>query len=151
MDWGERGTGLPQCCGAERSYAYLSGSGSCTVPEEVDGKSLLPMVKKTEERIRPWLHGEHLYGEESNHYIVTEQDKFIWYSQSGEEQYFDLSKDPREQHNAVCDAEYQERVQKMRGWMIEALEGREEGFVEQGRLRTGAPMIGCLKNSLVNG
>ena len=72
------------------------------------------MVKKTEERIRPWLHGEHLYGEESNHYIVTEQDKFIWYSQSGEEQYFDLSKDPREQHNAVCDAEYQERVQKMR-------------------------------------
>jgi len=121
------------------------------VPEEVDGKSLLPMVKKTEERIRPWLHGEHLYGEESNHYIVTEQDKFIWYSQSGEEQYFDLSKDPREQHNAVCDAEYQERVQKMRGWMIEALEGREEGFVEQGRLRTGAPMIGCLKNSLVNG
>lgn len=109
------------------------------------------MVKKTEERIRPWLHGEHLYGEESNHYIVTEKDKFIWYSQSGEEQYFDLSKDPREQHNAVCDAEYQERVQKMRGWMIEALEGREEGFVEQGRLRTGAPMIGCLKNSLVNG
>ena len=79
-----------------------------------------------------------MYGEESNHYIVTEQDKFIWYSQSGEEQYFDLSKDPREQHNAVCDAEYQERVQKMRGWMIEALEGREEGFVEQGRLRTGA-------------
>ena len=35
--------------------------------------------------------------------------------------------------------------------MIEALEGREEQFVEQGRLKTGAPMIGCLKNSLVNG
>ena len=25
------------------------------VPEEVDGKSILPMVKKTEESIRPWL------------------------------------------------------------------------------------------------
>ena len=121
------------------------------VPEEVDGKSILPMVEKPEEGIRPWLHGEHLYGEESNHYIVTERDKYIWYSQRGEEQYFDLSKDPREQHNAVCDAEYQERVRQMRSWMIEALEGREEQFVEQGRLKTGAPMIGCLKNSLVNG
>ena len=109
------------------------------------------MVKKPEEGIRPWLHGEHLYGEESNHYIVTERDKYIWYSQRGEEQYFDLSKDSREQHNAVWDAEYQERVRQMRGWMIEALEGREEQFVEQGRLKAGAPMIGCLKNSLVNG
>ena len=95
MDWGKEGQVCHNVVELRDLMPTFLDLAHAPVPEEVDGKSLLPMVKKTEERIRPWLHGEHLYGEESNHYIVTEQDKFIWYSQSGEEQYFDLSKDPR--------------------------------------------------------
>ena len=42
-----------------------------------------------------------------------------------------------------------EKINEQRKEAVDKL--KEEGFVEQGRLRTGAPMIGCLKNSLVNG
>ena len=35
------------------------------------------------------------------HFIVTKTDKFIWYSQTGKELYFDLVNDPHESHNAI--------------------------------------------------
>ena len=121
------------------------------VPCEVDGKSLLPLVRDPGKSVREWLHGEHLYGKDSNHYIVTKQDKFIWYSQTGEEQYFHLADDPKELHNAIHDERYKGRVDVLRNYLIEALAGREEGFVKDGKLRTGCPMICSLKQSLLSG
>ena len=121
------------------------------VPEETDGKSMMPMVSNPEKSIREWLHGEHLYGDDSNHYIVTSRDKFIWYSQTGEEQYFDLSNDPRELHNAMRDAECKKRAETLRAYLTEALTGREEGFVRDGRLQTRCPMICNLERSLLTG
>lgn len=35
------------------------------------------------------------------HFIVTKTDKFIWYSQTAKELYFDLVNDPHESHNAI--------------------------------------------------
>src|SRR5699024_6796396 len=63
------------------------------VPDTVDGTSLLPLVEAPGQQLRSWLHGEHSYGEFSNHWIVTETDKYIWHSQDGREQYFNLSED----------------------------------------------------------
>ena len=119
------------------------------VPDEVDGKSMMPMIADKTSSIREWLHGEHLMGDASNHFIVTEHDKFAWYSQTGEEQYFDLDKDPKELHNAIHDAEYQERIRTLRSYLVEALADREEGFVENGKLKTGCPMVCLLENSLL--
>lgn len=119
------------------------------VPEEVDGKSMMSMVADPGKSIREWLHGEHLYGNESNHYIVTSRDKFIWYSQTGEEQYFDLSSDPRELHNGAADPEYRERMDTLRAYLREALSEREEGFVKDGKLQIRRPMI-CNLNAVFN-
>lgn len=93
---------------------------------------------------REWLHGEHEMGAASSHWIVTPQDKYVWLSQTGEEQYFDLLKDRRETHNGIGDAGYQARIEKLRGWLMEALAGREEGFVKDGRLVVGRPLVSCL-------
>ena len=64
------------------------------IPASVDGKSLLPLTESPEKVQREWLHGEHSYDVFSNHWIVTETDKYIWHSQTGQEQYFDLASDP---------------------------------------------------------
>ena len=57
---------------------------------------MLPLVTNPDEKLRDVLHGEHSYGPYSNHWLVSSYDKFIWYSETGTEQYFRISEDPKE-------------------------------------------------------
>ncbi|MBQ3080436.1 MAG: arylsulfatase [Clostridia bacterium] len=93
---------------------------------------------------REYLHGEHINGHLSNHYIVTQTDKYIWFSQTGREQYFNLAKDPEEFHNAANDPEYAERIAYLREKLVKELSWRPEGFVEDGKLITGAALKAVL-------
>ena len=83
------------------------------------------------------MHGEHAYGGLSHHYIVTEEEKYCWFTNTGEEQYFDLKNDPQETKNCVHLLAYQDKVARMRSWLIKELENRPEGFVENQRLVAG--------------
>ena len=76
--------------------------------------------------MRESLHGEHTLGEASSHWIITRDEKYIWYSQTGEEQYFWIAEDPDELHNLIGS---------------ETAKDREEGFVREGRLVTGCEPI----------
>ena len=103
-------------------------------------------MKEPEDTLRTWLHGEHSYGEFSNHWIVTEKDKYIWHSATGQEQYFDLEKDPHELEDKIGASEYQERIQELRSLMISSLEGRPEGFTDGRTLipdREYPPTLSC--------
>ena len=62
-------------------------------------------------------------------------------SRTGEEQYFRIGTDENELHNLVHDELYLDRVGKLRELLIHELEGREEGFVKDGRLVTGCEPI----------
>ena len=73
----------------------LLDAAGAPIPETVDGKSMIPDSDGTLPVIRQWLHGEHEAGVNSNHFIVTEHDKYVWYSQTGREQYFNLDEDRR--------------------------------------------------------
>lgn len=108
------------------------------IPDSVDGLSLKEAILGTESEIRPYLHGEHSFHDGlSNHYIVTSRDKYIWYSESGREQYFDLANDPKETTDAIHVEACQERIQQLRQWLIEELAGREEGYSDGKRLIPG--------------
>lgn len=107
------------------------------IPDSVDGESLLPLAEDTGKRIRPWLHGEHSYGEFSNHWIVTETDKYVWLPQTGQEQYFDLVSDPHELTDRINDPSCTARIGKLRGYLIQSLTGRAEGFTDGERLISG--------------
>lgn len=112
------------------------------VPDSVEGISLWDMVQTENGFVdREYLHGEHALGAASSHWIVTRLEKYIWYSQTGEEQYFRIGTDENELHNLVHDELYQDRVGKLRELLIHELEGREEGFVKDGRLVTGCEPI----------
>lgn len=119
------------------------------VPESVDGASLAGDILNGEQLDRPYVHGEHAFTvEQSHHYIVTPRDKYIWFDQTGVEQYFDLSKDRSEAHSLIDDPSRADRVAQMRAWLVAELEGREEGFVQDGRLVRGRPLKNVLERSM---
>lgn len=110
------------------------------VPNDIDGFSLLGDSR------REYLHGEHSGGDIGNQFIVTENDKYCWFTQSGREQYFDLKNDPHELHDAINDSCYAERITQLRNILIRELEGREEGYSDGEKLIAGRPQRGVLNN-----
>lgn len=115
--------------------------GGGIVPDSVEGVSLADELRAGRPISRDYIHGEHTYGALSNHFIVTPRDKYVWFSQDdsplGQEQYFDLERDPDETHNAIADPEYEARIAELRAALISELAGRPEGFVQDGRLVVG--------------
>lgn len=118
-----------------------------SIPEEVEGSSLAQELAGAEKLDRAYLHGEHSRDrEQSNQWIVTEHDKYLWFTQTGVEQYFNLDEDPRETHNLIDDPACAERIAELRGLLIDELEGREEGYVEDGRLVVGRTPVKVLEH-----
>lgn len=113
------------------------------IPDSVEGISLWNTALKESgtPEVREYLHGEHTLGEASSHWIITRDEKYIWYSQTGEEQYFRIAEDPDELHNLIGSENAKERVETLRGLLIQELQDREEGFVREGRLVTGCEPI----------
>jgi len=114
------------------------------IPDTVDGKSVLPLLQGGE--WREWVHGEHLYENGSAQYIVTSRDKYLWFSHTGREQYFDLANDPQEMHDLINESACQERIAHLRGALIAALEGREEAHSDGERLIPGRPCRASLRS-----
>ena len=115
-------------------FAHIS------IPDSVEGLSLKDLIEERNSTWREYIHGEHSFGEDSNHYIVTKRDKFLWFSQRGEEQYFDLEKDPKELTNLINSEEYKDRIDYLRKILIRELEGREEGYTDGNKLLKGHPV-----------
>src|SRR5699024_4858220 len=107
------------------------------IPSTVEGESLLRLWKQEETEWRDYIHGEHEYGEESFHYITDGKEKYIWFSQTGEEQFFDLVKDPQELIDLAENKAYQKRVERCRKQLIDELTGREEGYTDGKKLIVG--------------
>ena len=125
----------------------IKSGSSCHSIAEL--RSLLPLTEHPDLTQRTWLHGEHSYGEFSNHWIVTEKDKYIWHSQSGREQYFDLASDPHELNDLISGQEHQDRIAELRSCLIESLKGRPEGFTDDVRLIPGRPYPPTLPSAVL--
>ena len=116
----------------------LLESANIAIPDSVDGLSLLPLCNGEKKSLnREYIHGEHSYGSEddSNHWIRTINELYVWYSQTGEEQYFDTSKDPQNLKNIIKGNS--DRAKILKKYLIQELEEREEGYVENGNLVVG--------------
>ena len=74
----------------------------------------------------------------------TKGEYYIWFSQSGREQYFDLQKDPQERHDAIRVPQYANRLFVLRRLLVRVLSDREEGFVENEKLISGRPLTSVL-------
>ncbi len=105
------------------------------VPESVLGHSLLGAM-----RGEPWrevFHGEHspCYAmEQAMQYLTDGKEKYVYLPYTGEEQLFDLVSDREELHDLARDPANAERVALWRQRLIDILEPRGDGFVEDGKL-----------------
>lgn len=100
------------------------------IPSTVEGKSLLPLWKQKGGSWRDYIHGEHEHGLESFHYITNGKEKYIWFSQTGKEQFFYLEADPQELQNLIDDSKAQDRITLRRNQLIQELISREEGYTD---------------------
>ncbi len=108
-----------------------------SIPNTVDGMSVLPVMNKTNTDWRLYIQGEHCtcYSREQEMQYVTNGDrKFIWFPRTDMEQFFDLSRDPGELHNLIDEPERQNEINIWRNYLIYELENRDCGWVRDGNL-----------------
>lgn len=115
----------------------LLDAAGAPIPDTVDGESILPLTRGEQPEWRESIHGEHAHGEESHHFVTNGKEKFIWFSQTGEEQYFYLETDPVEKHNLISNPDFQKKIQYWRERLVESLTGREEGYTDGEKLIAG--------------
>ncbi len=102
------------------------------IPEDVEGLSLNPAMQG-ESMPREWLQGEHAAGFGQAHQFVTDgREKYIWFTQSGEELFFDLTEDPQEEHDRSDDPAYADRVDLWRTRLAQVLAERGDDDLSDG-------------------
>ncbi|MFD6178564.1 MULTISPECIES: arylsulfatase [unclassified Isoptericola] len=111
-----------------------------TCPETVDGSSLLPWALGEEPEWRDVIHGEHVHFDQSLQWVTDGRRKFLWASERGVEQFFDLEEDPHELRNLAGEPDRAGEVAAWRAVLVRYLTGREEGFVRDGVLVRGRPV-----------
>jgi len=106
--------------------------------EKLDGRSLLSLVRRGGAADwRKFIDLEHsrCYAPSNQWTAVTDgRFKYIFYAYDGEEQFFDLEKDPAELNDLSSDPACQDRVRLWRERMVNHLAERGERFVENGKL-----------------
>jgi arylsulfatase A-like enzyme len=151
---GPRDSGLP--CGRVFDQAVelrdvmptLLDCVGLPVPDSVEGRSLLPLLRGGPGPWRPHVHGEHVIYNQSVQWLTNGREKYVWFSGSGQEQLFDLGQDPRELHDLARVSGAEARLRPWRQALIAELAGREEGFTDGRSLLPGRPVRASLSHIL---
>lgn len=125
------------------------------IPSRVEGQSLVPLWQEPEEpeepealggtpapppsRARDYLHGEHALLGHSLQWIRAGEYKYVWFSDTGHEQLFNIADDPSELRDLARHSPDHPQLHVCRNYLREELTGREEGYVQAGRLVPGRP------------
>lgn len=131
-------------CLADVMPTLLDFAGA-SIPDTVEGSSLLPLLRGESVPWREFLHLEHA---PHYHALTDGREKFVWFVEDGREQYFDMRSDPQELRDLVASPPAQRRVEFWRQRMIEELHGRPEGFSDGRKLIPGRlypPVMGSGK------
>ncbi len=74
-------------------------------------------------------------------YLTDGHEKYIWFTVTGQEQLFDLDRDPAELEDLAASSAQRARLLVWRERMVQTLAGRsEDGLVENGRLKAGVQL-----------
>jgi hypothetical protein len=117
------------------------------IPDSVDGESLVGLLRG-ESLDREYIHGEcaRVPGMGTGmQYLTNGREKYIWLPGQGTEQLFDLAQDPYETRDISDEYVLRDRLELWRKRLAHELEGRPEGFVEEGVLqKLDGPTPYCL-------
>ncbi len=108
----------------EDVYSTILDIAQVTIPENRDGKSLLPFLNEEPKEWREFVHGEHSGWGSGRQFMTDGKEKYIWKTGTGKEYLFDLVNDPQEMNNLSDKPEGQERLKVWRDRMIAKLANR---------------------------
>ena len=97
----------------------------------------MPLIEDSSAKWREFVQGEHTTCYSHAHgmqYVTDVREKYIWFHHTGDEQFFDLSKDPGECVDLSKDPVKSDRVSFWRGRLAEINEKRGDPRGSGGRL-----------------
>jgi arylsulfatase len=114
---------------------FLDAAGA-PIPGNLDGKSLLNLVRGNTKDWRPWIDLEHSMCYDEDHWtaLTDGRFKYSYFAYDGREQLFDLAKDPGELHNLADEPASEQVLKEWRERMVQHLSERGEEFVSGGKL-----------------
>jgi arylsulfatase A-like enzyme len=136
------GVRVTEAVGLQDVCPTLLEAAGARIPDAVSGRSVLPFLRGEKPKWREFLHGEHspCYRKEDGVQFLTDgAEKFVWYTQTGVEQFFDLREDRNETRNLINDPTRAARIDLWRKRMINQLKSRPESFSDGKRLIAGRP------------
>jgi len=152
---GELGFSIGSCCDSpvclEDIMPTLLELADVPAPENLDGQSLVSVLRGETTSVRKVLHCEHsiCYDEEQGYHFMTDgRLKYIWRPANGKEQLFDLQIDPQELKDLSTHPDREGELIMFRDLMISELKERPEGFSDGKQLIAGCefgPVLTHLK------
>jgi arylsulfatase A-like enzyme len=115
---------------------FMDAAGA-PVNRQIDGRSLLSLVRNNGSGWREFIDLEHniTYSPENHWNALTDgRSKYIFHARDGEEQLFDLGRDPYELQDLAGDTAHEATLRKWRGRMAEHFAERGEPFLKGGKL-----------------
>jgi len=131
---------IPQTVGWEDVMPTFLETAGVPIPDEVEGRSVLPLLRGETDPWRPFYHGEHspcYHPENANQFLSDGHWKYIWNPINGEEQLFHLEEDPQECRDLAGDTDAIDVLEEWRARMVEELKDREEGLSDGEKLIPG--------------
>jgi len=130
------GTVIAEAVCLEDLMPTLLDMAGLDIPETVEGRSLVSLMRGEKADWRSHLHIEH---SPTHHALTDGREKFIWWARDGREQFFDLEADPKECRDLARDQASADRINRWRRALVEELRNRPEGFSDGQRLIPGRP------------
>jgi arylsulfatase len=131
-----RGIVVDGACCLEDIMPTLLDLAGVEIPQSVEGRSLLPLIRCETATWREYVTIEHSPLHQS---LTDGREKFIWWVADGREQFFDLMEDPHELHDLAQTPNAVPRLALWRKRLVRELVGRPEGFSDGQHLITGRP------------
>jgi arylsulfatase len=131
-----RGGKLPQPTELRDALPTFLDAAGAPIPTNLDGKSLLELVRGNTKNWRPWIDLEHSMCYDQDHWtaLTDGRFKYIYFAYDGREQLFDMAEDPGELHNLAEEPAQESLLKEWRQRMIQHLSERGEEFVSGGKL-----------------
>lgn len=137
---GPRNQILHQAVGWEDIMPTFLDLAEAPIPETVEGRSLLPLLRDESDDWRSYYHGEHApcyHPENANQFLTDGQWKYIWNPITGQEQLFHLETDPLECNDLSQNPAQAKNKGLWRTRLARLLDGRVEGLSDGTDLKTG--------------
>jgi arylsulfatase A-like enzyme len=134
----QRNVEINQIVGWEDIMPTFLDVAGALIPDSVEGKSVLPLLRGDTDGWRETYHGEHApcyHPENANQFLTDRAWKYIWNPITGEDQLFNLESDPNECVNLA--GSESEMLTHWRQRMATRLEGRSEGLSDGKELIPG--------------